>query len=200
MKDKTSSMDEIDMHSLSRYENTSDGNTTTKKLSSSKDIDSFSTKKYQERVEEDPNDSNAVEWLNFYKNFREERIKLESSEEWAKDNLEYDLRTTEWILEKVRTSNTYAQNLYAALCNNDFQKLDVLPILKNEKFSCSWRSAGAIIAHMRQSGSYIDWYCSGSLSYDGPLKESYVGEGEVTEEIKYDLKKLGWVVIDTDDD
>lgn len=187
------------MYSLSRYENTATSDTTLNKLSSSKDIDTFSTKKYQEKIEQDPNDSNAAEWLNFYKNYRKERLKLESSEEWAKDNLEYDLRTTDWILEKVRANDSYAQNLYAALCNNDFQKLDVMPILKNETFSTSWRGAGSIVANMRQSGSYIDWYCSGSLSYEGRLKESYVGEGEVTKEIEYDLKKLGWVVIKSHD-
>ena len=34
------------------------------------------------------------------------------------NNMEYDLVTTDWILEKVRASESYAQNLYAAMCNN----------------------------------------------------------------------------------
>mgnify|MGYP003705677079 CR=1 FL=1 len=29
---------------------------------------------------------------------------------------------TDWILEKVRESDVYAQHLYAAMCNNEFQK------------------------------------------------------------------------------
>jgi hypothetical protein len=130
------------------------------------------------------------------------------------DNLEYDLRTTQWILEKVRNSEAYAQNLYASMCNTDFIKNDVWPILSEKRWSCSWRYAGGIIADMRQEGDYIDWYCSGiknSLTED-ELKElnaeqldryeitkSFVGEGYVTDEIRADLLKLGWIVIEDDD-
>jgi len=116
--------------------------------------------------------------------------------------MEYDLLTTDWILEKVRTSDRYAQNLYAAICNNDFQKLEVLPILKNETCGYSWRYAGGIIADMRQKGDYIDWYCSGIGSGLGNGDEDgskgYVGESVVTEEIENDLKKLGWLVLEQD--
>jgi hypothetical protein len=47
------------------------------------------------------------------------------------ENMEYDLLTTDWILEKVRECDVYAQNLYASMCNRDFIKYDVMPILKN---------------------------------------------------------------------
>lgn len=110
------------------------------------------------------------------------------------DNLEYDLLTTDWILEKVRTSDVYAQNLYAAMCNNDFVKNDVWPILQDKHWGCSWRSAGGIIADMRQEGDYIDWYCSGMRGNEAPNK--YVVEGCVTDEIRADLLKLGWIVVD----
>jgi len=111
------------------------------------------------------------------------------SQESMENNLEYDLRTTDWILEKVRVSDSYAQSLYAALCNNDFIRSEIMPILKEQKWYCSWRSAGGIIADMRQEGDYIDWYCSGSWNEDA------VSEGIVTPEIKEDLKKMGWMVI-----
>lgn len=110
------------------------------------------------------------------------------------DNLEYDLLTTEWILEKVRTSESYAQNLYAAMCNNEFVKNDVWPLLTDDRWSLSWRSAGGVIADMRQEGDYIDWYCSGI----GPDNKNYVSEGHVTDEIRHDLLRLGWVVIEDD--
>jgi hypothetical protein len=139
-------------------------------------------------------------------------------ESWAKDDkyenrpindLEYDLRTTDWILEKARTRDEYAQHIYAALCNMRWQKLDVMPILKDEYWSCSWRSAGGIVANMREQGDYMDWYCSGMggvATYD--LKEGdeymarmkYVPEATVTEEIKEDLNKLGWVPSEWPDD
>ena len=118
------------------------------------------------------------------------------------NNMEYDLLTTDWILEKVRANDAYAQNLYAAMCNNGFIKLDVIPILKQEEWSCSWRYAGGIIADMQQKGDYIDWYCSGirdvshdeeeNKSWDG--KNYYVGEGCITDEIRNDLQRLGWAV------
>lgn len=103
------------------------------------------------------------------------------------------MRTCDWMLEKVRSNNVYAQNLYCAMCNRDFQKLDVLPVLKEQTWSCSWRYAGGIVADMRQEGDYIDWYCSGIRNgYD----DGYVSEGDVTEEIREDLKNLGWIVLE----
>lgn len=108
--------------------------------------------------------------------------KLEAHPNWKKDNLEYDLRTTDWILEKVRANDDYARHLYAALCNNEFVRNEVLPILKEQVWRCSWRYAGGIISDMREEGLYVDWYCGG-------------GEGSVTEEIRADLLKLGWLVV-----
>lgn len=116
------------------------------------------------------------------------------------DNLEYDLLTTDWILDKVRSSESYAQNLYAAMCNNEFVKNEVWPLLSDDRWSLSWRSAGGVIADMRQEGDYIDWYCSGMgpLDKNGTDNESYVSEGIVTSEIRQDLLKLGWVIISKD--
>jgi hypothetical protein len=113
-----------------------------------------------------------------------------------KNNLEYDLLTTDWILQKVRTSKSYAQNLYAAMCNNDFIKRDLWPILKEEKWGCSWRYAGGIIADMREQGDYIDWYCSGIQDVNqSNLNSDYVSEMTVTDEIEQDLFNLGWLVV-----
>jgi hypothetical protein len=107
------------------------------------------------------------------------------------------------MLKKVRESDTYAQNLYAAMCNRDFIKNDVWPVLKNETWSCSWRHAGGIIADMRKQGDYIDWYCSGIGDGLGNGDEDgvkgYVPEGVVTDEIYKDLKELGWNVVDLDE-
>lgn len=112
--------------------------------------------------------------------------------EWQKNNLEYDLLSADWILEKVRNSDTYAQNLYAALCNNDFIQNEVWPILKEDTWGCSWRYAGGMIADMQEKGDYMDWYCSG-IGVSDSSKE-YVTESIVTDEIKDDLLKLGWLV------
>ena len=137
--------------------------------------------------------------------------------EWQKKNMEFDMRSSKWMVAKVRESRVYAQHLYAAMCNNDFQQLEVFPILKDERWSCSWRYAGGIVAHMRGEGDYIDWYCSGIQSRD-PLEDgewermtfeqqtyykesqAYVGEGMITDEIMADLKKLGWIFREGDFD
>lgn len=121
-------------------------------------------------------------------------------------DLELELMSCDWMLDKVRSNDAYAQNLYAALCNNEFIKNDVWPVLQDKRWSCSWRYAGGIIADMRKQGDYLDWYCSGiaTASYDDVAdeiafrKKQFVPEGEVTEEVKTDLFKMGWIVIQDD--
>lgn len=133
--------------------------------------------------------------IDAYKTFEQQKLEAEQDPEWQKNNLEWDLRTTDWILEKTRNSDLYAQNLYAALCNNGFQRQDVWQILKDQTWSCTWRYAGGIIADMRQEGDYIDWYCSGIrggiADHDADV-EGPVSEGEITDEIRQDLARLGW--------
>ena len=163
-------------------------------ISSSPDRHTFQKEGYIKRCEDEGKLPNP-DYINMYKTWREQDEENMIDPEWQKDNMEYDLRSTEWILEKVRASESYAQNLYAAMCNNDFQKLAVIPILTDQRWGCSWRSAGGIIADMREQGDYIDWYCSGIMK-EGHYVEGYVAESVVTDEIREDLKQLGWIVVD----
>lgn len=141
-------------------------------------------------------DENTAAMIDFYQSAKESADTQEADPNWYKNNMEADLRTTDWILNKVRNSKVYAQNLYAALCNNEFQKRDLWPVLKDDRWSCSWRYAGGIIANMREEGDYINWYCSGIQLVGDENSVEFVGEGYVTEEIKEDLLKLGWIVIE----
>jgi hypothetical protein len=174
---------------------------TDSKPSKSPERNTFQKENYIKRQEEagtlEEPDTKAM--LDFYESWNEEAVRREQDPVWQNNNMEWDLRTTEWILEKVRASDVYAQNLYAAICNNDFLKLEVIPILKNKTWSASWRSAGGIIANMRREGDYIDWYCSGIREMDAE-PNGYVPEMEVTDEIRADLKQLGWIVVDQPDD
>lgn len=184
-------------------------------ISKSPNRNTFQKEKYLERCEAEGSFP-SEDYLRMFDSFAEKREEVEASEEFKRNNLEYDLRSTSWILDKVRASDAYAQNLYAAMCNNEFQKIDVFPILANQTCSYSWRYAGGIIADMQMKGDYIDWYCSGirgdisdeeyhNLSKEDQeqylyVKNNYVPESVVTEEIAEDLERLGWRVLEQDDE
>jgi hypothetical protein len=71
---------------------------------------------------------------------------------------------------------------------------------------------------MRQQGDYIDWYCSGINNGDWQktpeevaamtpdqqeyyhMQEQFVSESRVTDEIREDLFRLGWLVIEDSDE
>ena len=183
----------------------------------SPDRGSFQREGYMKRVESGETKVEDAEGMfALFKTMDEQRAELESSEEWRKDNLEYDLRSSDWIAKKC-DNTVYAQNLYAAMCNNDFMRNDVWPVLQGKTWSCSWRSAGGIVANIQQKGDYIDWYCSGIRNNEDMDDESYnqltkeqqeyyvqqklfVSESVVTDEIREDLLKLGWIVIDNNED
>jgi hypothetical protein len=97
--------------------------------------------------------------------------------------------------EKICGSETYAQNLYAALCNNEFQPQDVWMVLKDDRWSCTWRHAASIIADIRGDSDYMDWYCSGMGFWTtNDVAVGYVPEGMVSSEVREDLSRLGWTV------
>jgi len=179
------------------------------KISKSPDRFSFQKTGYVNRQEEKGEPLNDDYLDLFDKILNEHKHKFDDPQRRI-NNMEYDLLTTDWILDKVRAEESYAQNLYAAMCNNDFIKLEVIPILRQDPdkdyWSASWRSAGGIVADMREQGDYIDWYCSGMGGLSGYDKDSetyeewqartkYVPEGLVTDEIRNDLQRLGWAIV-----
>jgi hypothetical protein len=111
-----------------------------------------------------------------------------------KPDLEKDLYSNEYIRNKARGDDVYCQHLYATLCNNEFIKAEVLSILAAEHWSCSWRHAGGIAADLFEgkfSGDYMRYYTA-SLSDDA----IYIMEGTVDEEVREDLKTIGWYVVE----
>lgn len=106
--------------------------------------------------------------------------------------LQLELIRNDKILAKCLNNHVYAQNLYAAMCNNKFYKInDLGEFLDSEYWSASWRAAGQIVADMRNVGEdYMDFYCSGISSDDAGM----VPEGFVTNEIREDLLEINWVV------
>ena len=184
-------------------------------ISRSPDRHTFQREQYLKNKTEDGEEPSA-DYLEMFDNIiRQDHAKWDDPKS-RELNLEWDLVTTDWILAKARASEAYAQNLYAAMCNNDFQRNDVWPRLADQTWGCSWRSAGGIVADMRQQGDYIDWYCSGINNREFEpdkhanltpeqqewlgISAQFVSEGTVTDEIREDLFKLGWLVVDSDQD
>jgi hypothetical protein len=179
-------------------------------ISSSPSRNTFQKEKYIERCKEEGKVPDKA-YIKMYEQSNIDKLEREENPEWQKNNMEYDMRTSDWMVTKVRASEGYAQNLYAAMCNREFQKNEVWPLLKDQHWGCSWRYAGGIVADMRGEGDYIDWYCSGIQGMDDDqfqeldaeskerylyMKNNFVGEGVVTDEIRQDLEKLGWLVAD----
>ena len=184
-------------------------------ISASPDRYTFQKDKYIKRCQEQGRDLDDPTIQSIIKLFDDSKAQADQQAqdpEWQRHNLEFDLRVTDWIIAKVRESRVYAQNLYAALCNNQFQKQEVWPILKDQVWSCTWRHAGGIVADMQGQGDYIDWYCSGIRGEDSMEQsewnmltpeqqmahkegQAHVGEGTVTDDVREDLARLGWSVI-----
>lgn len=107
-----------------------------------------------------------------------------------------DVKADAEIMAKLQDKR-YAQNVYAALCNMRWQPAEVWPVLSEEYWSCSWRSAGGLVSDLRGQGEdYMDWYCSGIGGGLGNGDEDgtkgYVPEGEVTDAIRQDFARIGW--------
>jgi hypothetical protein len=185
-------------------------------INSSPERNTFQMEGYLKRCEEQGKAPNSA-YIQMYKTWQQQKLELEETDEWKVDNMEYDLRSTQWIIDKVKGDDVYAQHLYAAICNNSFTKNDVWPILTEKRWSASWRHAGGIVADMQEKGDYIDWYCSGirdakeldDTEFQALTKEQqegylqgkkFVSESVVTDEIREDLLKLGWIVINEPDD
>jgi len=181
------------------------------KISKSLERHTFQKEGYLKRCKE-KGEEPSQEYLEMWSRIQEEESQKFSDPGSRKNNMEYDLLTTDWILDKVRSSDSYAQNLYAAMCNMRFVRKEMFPFLRQDPdkdlWSVSWRCAGGIIADMREEGDYIDWYCSGIAGGDEPSvylegadlkRKNYVPEGIVTEEIEADLLRLGWIPVPWED-
>lgn len=97
------------------------------------------------------------------------------SETEQKANLERDLTDDQRIKDLVCGSEDFAGRLYAALCN-----IRWFHDRSGEEWTCTWRYAGGVVAHLVARGEdYLSYYCGGN-------------EGIVAPDIAAELKRLGW--------
>ena len=176
-----------------------------KKVASSPERHTFQKEGYIKRCEEKGEEPN-LNYVKMYESWQAQDEANLTDTKWQKNNMEYDLRTSKEMCDKVKASDDYAQNLYAAMCNMEWQSREFWQELKGETWGCSWRHAGGIIADMQEKGDYIDWYCSGIGNAElgngliGADGTGYVPEGTVTEEVELDLNRLGWRPVPYRDD
>lgn len=93
--------------------------------------------------------------------------------------LERDLGASARICALAQ-SDLLAALLYGALCNTLWKHT-----ASGVEWSCSWRSAGGIVAALRGEGDYLDWYCS-------------TGEGLVDEQVLVEIRALGWELVEAE--
>lgn len=181
------------------------------KINSSPERHTFQKESAIKRADEAGKEPDQA-YINMWDQIKIDEAKKIHDPKWQKNNMEYDLRASKEMCDKVKASDNYAQNLYAAMCNMTWQSREFWQEMKGEVWSCSWRHSGGIIADMQEKGDYIDWYCSGignkekGFGLDGyeptpdPEGRDYVSEGVVTEEIELDLNRLGWRPVPWSDD
>lgn len=77
--------------------------------------------------------------------------------------------------DRIRTDDDVAKAMWSALANVDWYN-----IVTHDTAGYSFRAAGDLIAAIRGSGNYLDWYCSGPYAV-------------VSDEISRALKKENWI-------
>jgi len=96
-------------------------------------------------------------------------------------DLERDMATSVRFGALVERSELFARLLYDALCNTLWVHRQT-----GQQWRLSWRGAGGVIARLRGTGDYMDWYCSGR-------------KAEVDEQVLAELLVLGWKLLEADD-
>lgn len=100
---------------------------------------------------------------------------------------ERDLHSNAAFRERC-LDDDFAGKLYVSLENQDWYRQRAGEV--EEKFGCSWRSAGELVASLRDGKDecYMDWYCH------HPGGESCM----VFPEVEAALGELGWYPVESD--
>jgi hypothetical protein len=103
---------------------------------------------------------------------------------------EQDALNNPEFVARLGADLVFAQNVYAAICNND-----LIDLATGDDYGMTWRAAASFVAHLRNLAgvefdeTYLTWYCSGMVDIDG-----WVEEGAITDDVRLAFKTLGWGV------
>lgn len=106
--------------------------------------------------------------------------------------IKYDIDLKEMLIKKpsivaLLQDYNFAQEFYAGLCNVSWYSPDN-PL---SRFQCSWRSAGRLVAELRNKNeNYMDFYCSGILGG--------MSEGMVSHRVKQAMNELNLIPLQSD--
>lgn len=115
-------------------------------------------------------------------------------------DVEQEIKANLGLCRRIAESETFAQHVYAALCNQQYYPRGVDEDTY-DAWSCTWRYAGGIIADIRNEHlhepqnsdireDYLHWYCSGMGMLVGA-----VSEGVVTDEVRHIFYTMGWDIV-----
>ena len=81
-----------------------------------------------------------------------------------------------YLGEEMKTNDELCVKVWSSLANVDWYYIRDTSAL--HMVSYSFRAAGRLIAEIRESGNYMDWYCSGpDATVDGEVRRALRKEG-----------------------
>ncbi len=100
---------------------------------------------------------------------RDDMVGVSSSRagRWKK---QFELTVDRVLGDRIRADGAYAIAMWSALANVEWHGPEDVSV------SYSFRTAGDLVAWVREEGDYLDWYCAGPVAVVAPWIEEGLGQ------------------------